>query len=233
MSVNCIVTGSFHVTLLAYTGLRNPVWRISKYSNPDISNLLLHAKSIGYVYQHKCIPPKTGFKGLLLQDSEEEQLIVGPVTIQLQLVLLDTMPCELPPTGQYREKIRDEIISGKVSADCPDTEIAPIGDDAEICTYNASSTPAYNPHRWDINDTIRRKNNCYNYALTQTSNTYAQPGKGSGQIYSETSAEPMRDAAVRDGWVVLNPHPAENDPVSVASDEYEYLVALFVAPGKQ
>lgn len=34
-------------------------------------------------------------------------MIVGPVTIQLQLLLLDTMPCELPPTGHYREKIRD------------------------------------------------------------------------------------------------------------------------------
>ena len=216
--------------MLAYTGLRDPVWRISKYSNPEISNLLLHSKSIGYVYTHKCIPPKTGYKGFLIQESEGEQLIVGPMTIQLQLLLLDTMPCKLPPTGHYREKIRDVIISRKVSADCPDTEIAPGNDAGEICT---SSVPAYNPHRWDVDDTVRRKNNCYNYALDQTTNTYAQPGKESSQIYSEISGEAIRDAAVRDGWVVLNPHPAINDPVSAASDGDEHLVALFVAPGKQ
>lgn len=224
------MTGYFHVTLLAYTGLRDPVWRISKYSNPEISNLLLHAKSTtDFVYPHKCIPPKTGYKGFLVQESEGEQLIVGATTIQLQLLLLDTMPCELPPTGHYREKIKEVIISGKVFADCPDTEIA-LG---EICTYNASSAPAYNPHRWNADDIIRRKNNCYNYALDQTTNTYAQPGKESGQIYSEISDESIRDAAVRDGWVVLNPHAAINNPVSTASDGDEHLVALFVAPGKQ
>lgn len=223
------MAGYFHVTLLAYTGLRDPVWRISKYSNPEISNLLLHAKSNDYVYPHKCIPPKTGYKGFLVQESEGEQLIVGPVTIQLQLFLLDTMPCELPPTGHCREKIRHVIISGKVSADCPDTEIA-LG---EICTYNASSAPAYNPKRWNADDTKRLKNNCYNYALDQITNTYAQPGRASGEIYSEISGVEIRDAAVRDGLVVLNPHPAINDPVSTASDGDEHLVALFVAPGKQ
>ena len=64
-------------------------------------------------------------------------------------------------------------------------------------------------------------------------NSFAQPGIASGQIYSQTSGDQVRGAAVRDGLVVLNPHPAANDSVPTNPDGDSYMVALFVAPGKK
>lgn len=68
--------GYLHVTLLVYTGLRDPVWKIGQCLNQDIPHLLLQARSSGYVYKHTCIPPKTGFKGFLIHDSAGEQLLL-------------------------------------------------------------------------------------------------------------------------------------------------------------
>ena len=65
------------------------------------------------------------------------------------------------------------------------------------------------------------------------SNSYAQPGRATGQIYSHVSGDQIRDAAERDGLVVLNPHPAANDSVPTNPDGDSYMVALFVAPGKK
>ena len=115
------IAGYFYVTLLTYANLRDPVWKFGKCLNQDIQNRLLQAKNNGYVYEHICIPKKTGFKGFLIQDTTAEQLIVGSGTTQLQLLLLDTMPSELPPIGDYRQRIRNVIAAGSVSADCPDT----------------------------------------------------------------------------------------------------------------
>ena len=188
--------------------------------NQDIQNRLLQAKNNGYVYEHICIPKKTGFKGFLIQDTTAEQLIVGSGTTQLQLLLLDTMPSELPPIGDYRQRIRNVIAAGSVSADCPDT------------TGNKSYELPYSLERWNFNENIRRKNNGYNYVINLMSNSFAQPGRASGQIYSQISGDQIRDAAVRDGLVVLSPHPAANEPVPTNPDGDSYLVALFVAPGK-
>lgn len=215
-----VVAGYFHITLLAYTGLRDPVWKIRQCVNSDIPYLLLQAKNCGHVYQHRCIPPRTGYKGFLIQDTEGEQLIVGPETTQLQLLLLDTMPCELPPIGDYRQRIRSVIASGNVAADCS-VAVNVSGNETEYCL----------PDDWNTDENITRKNNCYNYAATIVTNTYAQPGSESGEIYSHVSADAIRDAAVRDGWFVLSPRPAANESYPEVPDEYLYVVALFIAPG--
>ena len=144
-----LIAGYFHVTLLAYANLRDPVWKFHQCFN--VKNLLLQAKNNGHVYDHACIPKKTGFKGFLVQEATGEQLIVGPETIDLQLLLLDTMPSELPPIGDYRQRIRSVIASGTVSADCTDA------------TGNRGYELPYSLERWNTNENIRRKNNGYNY----------------------------------------------------------------------
>ena len=137
------ITGYFHVTLLAYADLRDPVWKFGQCLNQDIQNLLLQAKNNSYVYEHVCIPKKTSFKGFLVQDVSGEQLIVGSQTIELQLLLL--VPSELPPIGDYRQRIRNVIASGTVSADCPDT------------TGNKSYELPYSLERWNFNENITQK----------------------------------------------------------------------------
>ena len=207
--------------MLVYTGRRDPVWNISECLNQDIPDLLLQARDFGHVYGPSCIPPKTGYKGILVHDccTAEEELVVGPETVQLQLALLDTMPRHLALTGYHRQRVRNAIASGTVSADCPGRA--------------GYVVPPYRPDRWNDNEIIRRNNNCYNYINALVTNTYAQPGRGSGQIFSQVTANAIRDAAVRDGLVVLNPQPALTDTVPAAPSGHSHLVALFIASGQR
>lgn len=129
------------------------------------------------------------------------------------------MPRELPPTGYYRQRIRSVITSGTVSVNCPEA------------SGNNSYVPSYRPDNWNDNENVRRKNNCYNYANSLVTNNYALPGRESSNNYSQIPADAVREAAVRDGLVVLSPHPAADDPVPAALGGGSYLVALFMAPG--
>lgn len=83
---------------------------------------------------------------------------------------------------------------------------------------------AYNPGFWNNNAQILRNNNCYNYASNKRTDTFAQPGRGSGQIYSAITCAAVSQAAMRDGlhrrFVCFPPAEAPR-----------YLVALVVAPG--
>lgn len=205
---------------MVYTGLRDPQWRIGPgtYRYQEIISLQLQARRSGYTYQHICIPPETGYKGFLIEGNEGEALIVGSETVHLQLLLLDhTMPTNLAPTGGFRQRIRREITSKTVSEDCLAT------------ARRKRHAPPYRPDRWNTDRNIRRNNNCYNYANTLITNTFAQPGLGSGQKYGRITADEVRDAAVRDGMIVLN--TAAGDPVPRVPGGDRHLVALVVERG--
>ena len=172
------------------------------------------------MYPYLCIPPKSGYKGILVREPSavEEELIVGPQTVPLQLKLYDTMP-SFSLSTDFRQRIRKVIYSGFVTAECgPDSP-------ARRKRY----APPYNPRRWNRFEHIVRCNNCYNYANTLITNTYVQPGRGSGQQYAQITPNAVRDAAVRDGLVILNTQPGAPVPGPPAGDRH--LVALFVEPG--
>jgi hypothetical protein len=56
----------------------------------------------------------------------------------------------------------------------------------------------YNPNFWN-QPWIQPYNNCYNYAMNYPSNTVAQPGRISGQLYSAFTCAEIEDAATADG----------------------------------
>ena len=160
------------------------------------------------------MPTRLGFKGFVVEDSikkPQKELIVGPNTVRLQLLLLQTMPAGLLPS-QIRQHIEKEIRSGKVTADVG-------GKSAKRWA------PQYYPYFWNL---YKDKNNCYNYATTRLTNTFAQPGRGSGRIYSQINGPEVRDAAKRDGLFefYMPPHQTPKAPQG-----YLHVVALVVSPG--
>lgn len=83
--------------------------------------------------------------------------------------------------------------------------------------------PPYDPGKWNNDPTIRTRNNCYNYANDKITNTFAQPGRGSGQMYSAIDCGNVGSAAQRDRQIQIpNPNltPAEGQ-----------IIALVIAPG--
>lgn len=56
---------------------------------------------------------------------------------------------------------------------------------------HAWSTPSYNPSFWNTDSGIRTGNNCYNYANNRRTDTFSQPGKSSGQMWTTISVSEL------------------------------------------
>lgn len=85
-----------------------------------------------------------------------------------------------------------------------------------------ADAPSYDPSFW--NDPSRQPfNNCYNYANNQATNTFAQPGRGSGSIFPTLDCDGVRGAAERDGLVTTNTFEASRAG---------WYVALVIWPGQ-
>ena len=166
------------------------------------------------------MPRKTGYKGFLVQIDQDENLIVGNDTSFLQLKLLETMPELLQPTVEFRQRIRSEILFGNISADCP----------SEVTKRFA---PPFEPGLFNADENTRRLNNCYNYASTIITNSYAQPGRATrGPFFPLVTADAIRAGAISDGFADLTPVPGPNAPVPGIPTGPEHVVALFFVNGK-
>lgn len=90
--------------------------------------------------------------------------------------------------------------------------------------FSFMAVPPYDPGKWNNDPNIRTRNNCYNYANDKITNTFAQPGRGSGQIYSSIDCGNVGAAAQRDGQV----------PVGAASSTpaQGHFIALVIWPGR-
>jgi len=71
---------------------------------------------------------------------------------------------------------------------------------------------------------IRTRNNCYNYANDKITYTFAQPGRGSGQMFTAIDCGNVGAAAQRDGQI----------PVASASSTpaQGHFIALVIWPGR-
>ena len=58
--------------------------------------------------------------------------------------------------------------------------------------------PEYKPEKWNDADGIQYKNNCYNYACNKITNTYAQPGRAAGNMYSALNCTAVTKGAISD-----------------------------------
>jgi len=88
----------------------------------------------------------------------------------------------------------------------------------------AKDAPPYNPAKWNI-PTVQPYNNCYNYANDHITNTFAQPGRAHGKMYTALTCASVNPAAIADG-LVNSPNFAR--PLGPGKGWY---VALVIWPG--
>ncbi|KAL0483240.1 insoluble matrix shell protein [Acrasis kona] len=74
--------------------------------------------------------------------------------------------------------------------------------------------------------TVLKKNNCYNYATDVRTDTFAQPGKGSGSKYKSNTCYETWPASIRDGLTPLEKVCPKDQP-SVG-----HYVALVIWPNQ-
>ena len=61
------------------------------------------------------------------------------------------------------------------------------------------SVPPYAPAYWNNGGTIQYRNNCYNYANNKRTDTFAQPGRASGHMYSSITCLEVKNGSLSDG----------------------------------
>lgn len=89
------------------------------------------------------------------------------------------------------------------------------------CEYEESR---FNPNFWNADPQVRMNNNCYNYARNWRTDTFAQPGRASGNWPNPMACADVAGGAISDGLV--------SRCKCLAQNEYpRRLMALVVDPG--
>ncbi|XP_068758286.1 uncharacterized protein [Montipora capricornis] len=190
-----------------------------------IKKYLQEARDLGMSYRHEHMPATLGYKGFLVHESnaKEAELIVGKETMELQNLLLKTMPKGLIP-----DDLVPKIEQGIRLVDVPrqaKEALLQEGLQAPVAGY----APKLNLRRWNDYSLVRINNNCYNYANDKITNSFAQPGTASGHPFRNFTPEELLRASESDGLLKLNVGP--DDPVPAAPKQPNCLVALFVDTG--
>jgi hypothetical protein len=84
--------------------------------------------------------------------------------------------------------------------------------------------PLYEPNWWNDGGQIQFNNNCYNYGSNYRTDTYAQPGRAAGAMYTSFTCASVKPAAVADALIDT---PRANNKCPKEG----HLVALVIAPG--
>ena len=228
------------MTLAIYSGVPDPVWTIDPRRHRNFSEIKRHlqtARTEGKSYRHDHMPSIVGYKGLLVHPPKEKdaEWVVGHETKELQKLLVETMPKGLIPDNLYQTileaiesksaPLRTKSVSHKQAL--KEAPITSHKGDGKIQHY----APKLNLDLWNSTPTVQSRNNCYNYANDKITNSFAQPGTGSGLPYDRfhLTRKEILAASERDGLVKLDVAP--EDPCPKAPEQPNCLVALFVAEG--
>lgn len=83
--------------------------------------------------------------------------------------------------------------------------------------------PLWEPAWWNDGGQVQHNNNCYNYATNYRTDTYAQPGKANGAMYTAINCAEVKAGAIADA---LLDSPSANNKCPKEG----HLVALVVGP---
>ncbi len=120
-------------------------------------------------------------------------------------------------------ELLDPAVAEAASAAIARPRPAPAGTGRPCPKCQALFAPAYNPGYWNNTPSRRTNNNCYNYAANKATNSFAQPGRATGHMYTALTCPSVRPAAIGDG---LRVRPGFSSPLPVG-----WYVALVIWPG--
>ncbi|MEO5681380.1 MAG: hypothetical protein ABIQ88_02000 [Chitinophagaceae bacterium] len=214
------------VTLDVFSGRENPSWELNEKEAKSLLERVA-GKSVLTDAQHDS---KLGFSGFKIEATSDERLPEGvgdSFYIGTDLAagisgdglrnpllgdkeITETFDFLLSKAGKA---VDDDIASyvksaiknyGKgthkeaPTADAEDTELKALSTDAPCIIANT----AYNPGFWNV-PAVQPHNNCYNYAMNFKSNTFAQPGRKTGHMYTSLDCNSVGNGATSDGCKVF------------------------------
>ncbi|TDH34851.1 hypothetical protein E2A64_14000 [Pseudohoeflea suaedae] len=221
---------SYLVTLDMYSGRENPHWVLT---GAQASELLKRSQNYQDRFGVAPAPRMLGYRGVEITPIATQDGVAAP--------LVDSREAELNNGSVYVSgipELEDFIVStGKAFIE-PDTlnyiqnafktpasrlSAATTGTGCPKCV--AADAPAYDPDFWNTPQR-QPKNNCYNYANNQATDTFAQPGRATGMPITGLSCKGVQPSAQSDG---LKPSADFSTPLKAGAGWY---VALVIWPGK-
>lgn len=233
------------VTVDAFSGVNNPQWVLEESeTNEILRNITRHRDIIADVDAGF---DGLGFRGVILEPlgDDEPQAYGVPAVFKIGVGsgndgagldlaerLIRSMPKQassnvLSAPAHFDAKLVKYLTSLlEASAARPMGAeldgLAPIIAPADAKTCYIERTK-YNPDFWNRPE-VQPWNNCYNYASNRRTDTFAQPGKGAGAMYTVPTCAEVTRAALADGC-------HRRFDCFPDSEKNRYLVALVVAPG--
>ncbi|MFL6673419.1 MAG: hypothetical protein ACJ8LG_09025 [Massilia sp.] len=216
---------SVTITLHIFSGRPDPSWELSDDQAKEL------AQRIGQIQKTTLLKP-AGFAGTVgyrgfSAIAVREKALDPHVYIHGGVVDLDRFDlnriADSPDLEEWLLSTAGSAVSDEVrkfvQAELSGGTIRPLDAAVSILTV-----PPYDPGKWNNDAAIRTRNNCYNYANDKITNSFAQPGLGSGERYSALTCASVGGAAQRDGQVPVGP------PVSTPADGH--YIALVIWPGQ-
>lgn len=203
------------VELDVYSGRENPSWELP----PNEARQLIDRVAGKAVTPVEAAEAVLGFRGYIISvddDSDAATAAGLPPTFRIggtpppEFAAQAAAPADetqAPPSveevqdasrwllGTAAEAIDDElrrVVEAAITA-----PPAAVGAEAVAAACVIQNTP-YNPGFWNT-PTVQPRNNCYNYAMNYRSDTFAQPGRISGRMYTQLTCADVGAAADRDG----------------------------------
>jgi len=218
------------VSLCVYSGRENPCWQLSQ---DDVALLRSKLSSLKSTSLEKAsgLLGGLGYQGFSIA-SDRELDLEPSIFVHLNIIDLGASNVSLRDEGGNLERwllstAGDDVVSPDLRAHV-ESQLPPAIAYAGGRPLRAKSleVPRYEPNAWNSDSNIRTNNNCYNYANNKVTNTFAQPGRGTGQIFGSLAGRDVAAAAVRDGLEGLaNPNAPQMTPVD------GHFVALVIWPG--
>lgn len=174
------------VTIDMYSGRENPTWELSDTEAEKLRDLL-KTEHLPTQMKSPASAGRLGYRGIQISSVSAAE---PPSIVRVFDGVLETNAVDAQNFIDSNSEI-EEFLIGTAGIQLNGDEVTYIQEEIQKnvkggstnTTHDMSlfSVPPYNPSKWNNDPNIRRNNNCYNYANDKITNTFAQPGRGSGQ----------------------------------------------------
>ncbi|AUT64950.1 hypothetical protein [Paraburkholderia terrae] len=227
---------AIRITIDVYSGRENPVLEFSGRKLQDIAKRLQPDKR--NLRREAGIPkiPTLGYRGLVVEQSGVairelpaafrimDGIAIGPdFAVPIEDAELEYDICGSVPKPFVPEDIRKQLSEFRELLDfwrrwhwdglaMPPFHLA----------LRCRCGPVYEPGWWNV-PTRQPNNNCYNYACNYRTDTFAQPGRAAGAMYTALTCPSVRPAAIADALI-------DNSGADNRCPPEGHLVALVIWP---
>lgn len=219
------------VTILMYSGVPNPTFELTEAQEVQLQNELAKVNAKTF-QQSPSSSGLLGYRGFEVHSNSEVETSMPQKMLIFDGIgdIGETDEANFVDEDSNLESMMLEFAEGSITKEerayiSETIKKNSLGGIASTLSDFDLVVPPLNLGKWNNNPVVKRNNNCYNYANDKITNTFAQPGRGSGVTGPfPPTCSGTGSAAERDGQVRVS--SASSTP------SQGHFIALVVWPGR-